>query len=85
MISSPSRLHTTRFFSLRFDPFTFPRVAEKDKDIARNIARFAFCKDDATLIEAGKRLRALRAFAHDQALLPPVEEEASSSSSSAAK
>ncbi len=41
-----------------------------DKDIARNMARFAFCKGDDSLEEAGKRLRTLRDFVKDKSLLP---------------
>jgi len=43
-----------------------------DKAIARNIARFAFCKEDASLVEASRRLKGLRAAAVDAALLPPL-------------
>lgn len=47
----------------------------EDKAIARNIARFAFCKEDASLAEACRRLRGLREAAVDKSLLPalPVE------------
>jgi kynurenine--oxoglutarate transaminase/cysteine-S-conjugate beta-lyase/glutamine--phenylpyruvate transaminase len=47
-----------------------PSFADKDKDIARDIARFAFCKQDASLHEACKRLLALRPLARDASLLP---------------
>ena len=36
------------------------------------MARFAFCKEDASLEEAGRRLLALRPSARDQAALPPL-------------
>ena len=45
---------------------------EKDKDLAANMVRFAFCKEDASLEEACKRLLGLRALARDPALLPPL-------------
>ena len=46
--------------------------AEKDKDLAANMARFAFCKEDESLTEACKRLLALRAYAIDASKLPPL-------------
>ena len=45
---------------------------DKDKEIARDIARFAFCKQDESLREACARLLALRPLARDAALLPPL-------------
>lgn len=35
---------------------------DADKELARNMARFAFCKEDASLLEAAKRLQKVRAF-----------------------
>lgn len=35
---------------------------DKDKDLARNLARFAFCKEDASLEEACRRLQKLKPF-----------------------
>ena len=49
-----------------------PPRAEKDKDIARDMARFAFCKQDASLEEACKRLLALRPLARDAGALPAL-------------
>jgi kynurenine--oxoglutarate transaminase/cysteine-S-conjugate beta-lyase/glutamine--phenylpyruvate transaminase len=43
-----------------------------DKAIAKNIARFAFCKEDASLEEACRRLAGLRGAAVDPKLLPPL-------------
>lgn len=45
---------------------------EPDKDIAANMARFAFCKEDASLHEACRRLLALREHVVDASLLPPL-------------
>lgn len=47
---------------------------EADKHIAANMARFAFCKEDASLHEACNRLLHLRKFAIDPSLLPPLPE-----------
>jgi hypothetical protein len=60
-------------------PFTPPHnltgcAADKDKDLAANMARFAFCKEDDSLVEACKRLLALRSFAIDKTQLPPLAE-----------
>lgn len=33
---------------------------DKDKHLAANMARFAFCKEDASLVEAGRRLLGLK-------------------------
>lgn len=38
---------------------------EKDKHLAANVARFAFCKEDPSLHEASSRLLKLRAFLRD--------------------
>lgn len=35
---------------------------EKDKELAKNIIRFAFCKEDVSLIEACKRLEGLHKY-----------------------
>lgn len=46
---------------------------ERDKDIARDLARFAFCKEDASLYAAAERLLKLRGHLHasvDVAALP---------------
>ncbi len=48
------------------------RHADKDKDLAANMARFAFCKEDESLTEACKRLLALREYAIDKSKLPPL-------------
>ena len=45
---------------------------EKDKHLAANMVRFAFCKADESLVEASKRLLQLRERAKDPALLPPL-------------
>ena len=56
-------------------PHTHPtNGADKDKDLAANMARFAFCKEDESLVEACKRLLALRSFAIDKTQLPPLAE-----------
>ena len=34
----------------------------KEKELASNLARFAFCKEDKSLYEAGERLMGLRRF-----------------------
>ena len=51
---------------------TFSSHTDKDKDLAANMARFAFCKEDDSLVEACKRLLALREFAIDPSKLPPL-------------
>lgn len=51
---------------------------EKDKHLAANIVRFAFCKEDASLFEAARRLQKLRGYLVDPTLasrLPPPPEE----------
>ncbi len=45
---------------------------EKDKHLAANMVRFAFCKADESLVEASKRLLQLREYAIDKSLLPPL-------------
>ncbi len=47
----------------------------EEKALAANMARFAFCKEDASLHEACKRLLGLRKVAKDPSLLPPLPEE----------
>jgi hypothetical protein len=56
-----------------FSSFT-TTTAGDDKDLAKNMARFAFCKEDASIVEAAKRLRVLRKFAINPALLPPLKD-----------
>lgn len=46
---------------------------EKDKHIAANYARFAFCKEDESLHEASKNLLKLREFVKDKSKLPKLE------------
>ena len=36
------------------------QLQDKDKHLAANMARFAFCKEDASLVEASERLLKLR-------------------------
>ncbi len=55
---------------------------EEDKDLAKNMARFAFCKEDASLHEASRRLKALRDNAINPSLLPSVDDETVNSTSS---
>ena len=67
-----------RFLTLELKVAAIPPSAffeGADKDLAHNIARFAFCKEDASLVEACRRLRALRGFAIDKTLLPPLADE----------
>jgi aspartate/methionine/tyrosine aminotransferase len=48
---------------------------DKDKELARNLARFAFCKEDVSLYEAAKRLQGLRRYLIDPSVTlpePPV-------------
>ena len=40
-----------------------PHSQEKDKHLAANMARFAFCKEDASLLEANRRLLGLKKLA----------------------
>jgi kynurenine--oxoglutarate transaminase/cysteine-S-conjugate beta-lyase/glutamine--phenylpyruvate transaminase len=68
VISPPSCF----FFNMFSTPQHFG-AAEKDKDQAANMARFAFCKSDASLHEASKRLLALRELAIDKSKLPPLQ------------
>ena len=52
-----------------------PPSQGKDKPLAANIARFAFCKDDETLFEAARRLQGLRRYLRDPSIiasLPPL-------------
>ena len=68
-----ARAQSTRLTRALLPPHSLsPPRAEKDKEIAKNMARFAFCKEDASLEEAGRRLLALRPSARDQAALPPL-------------
>ena len=67
-----------RFLTLEHKVACIPPSAffeGEDKAIAKNIARFAFCKEDASLAEACRRLRGLRAHAIDAALLPALPAE----------
>lgn len=45
---------------------------DKDKHLAANYARFAFCKEDESLLEASKNLLKLREFVKDESLLPKL-------------
>ena len=66
-----------RNLTLKYQVAAIPPSAffeEEDKDLAKNMARFAFCKEDSSLHEASRRLKALRTIAINPALLPPVED-----------
>ena len=43
-----------------------------EKELAKFLTRFAFCKEDASLHEACKRLLGLREHAIDKSKLPPL-------------
>jgi aspartate/methionine/tyrosine aminotransferase len=54
-----------RFLTLEIGVAAIPPSAfyeEKDRGLAANMARFAFCKEDATLHEAAARLQGLRKY-----------------------
>lgn len=51
-----------------------PLSADPDKDLAANMARFAFCKTDESLADACTRLLELRKHLIDPSLAPPLEQ-----------
>jgi aspartate/methionine/tyrosine aminotransferase len=62
-----------RYLTLEYGVACIPPSAfymEQDKPLAKNMVRFAFCKEDASLVEAGTRLRGLRSHLIDPALAP---------------
>jgi len=66
------RFLTTEIGVAAIPPSAF--YEDKDKPLAANIARFAFCKDDATLYEAARRLQKLRPFLRDQSVVAGLPE-----------
>lgn len=64
-----------KFLTLEIGVACIPPSAfyeEKDKHLAHNIVRFAFCKEDASLYEAGRRLQKLRAHLLRPEIIPTL-------------